>query len=91
MATRSRWLAAKPSLETCYYRRSAEAIGRHVEALLAGKIGGQPVPSDTAAWLANIGAALHNRLARAGLVYHREENAAALALGPFVDGVPCRP
>src|SRR5437660_7924127 len=66
-------------------RRSAEAIARHVEALLAAKIGGQPVPRDTAAWLANVGAALHDKLARAGLINHREDNSHALALGPFVD------
>ena len=33
-------------------RKSAEAISRHVEAILAAKIGGQPVPRDTAVWLA---------------------------------------
>ncbi len=67
-------------------RKSAEAIARHVEALLAAKIGGQPIPRDTAAWQANIGTALHDRLSRAGLVHHREENATAIALGPFIDG-----
>src|SRR5262245_38573132 len=66
-------------------RKSAEAIARHVEALLAAKIGGQPVPRDTAVWLANIGAALHDRLARAGLIDRREKNAANPSLGPFVD------
>lgn len=30
-------------------RKSAEAIARHVEALLAVKICGQPIPRDTAA------------------------------------------
>ena len=48
--------------------KSAEAICRHVEALLAAKIGGQPVPRDTAAWLANIGAALRDKLAVVGLI-----------------------
>src|SRR6516225_135244 len=66
-------------------RKSADAIARHVEALLSAKVGGQPVPRDTAAWLSSIGAALHERLARTGLVHHREKNAFALALGPFVD------
>ena len=33
-------------------RKSAESICRHVEALLAAKIGGQPIPRDTASWLA---------------------------------------
>src|SRR5262249_9490885 len=49
-------------------RKSAEAIARHVESLLAAKIGGQPVPRDTAAWLANIGAKLRDKLAAVGLV-----------------------
>src|SRR5947207_15567176 len=49
-------------------RKSAEAIARHVEALLASKIGGQPVPRDTAVWLAGIGATLRNKLAAVGLI-----------------------
>ena len=39
-------------------RRSAEAIARHVEALLSAQIGGQPIPRDTASWLAGIADAL---------------------------------
>src|SRR5262245_40366188 len=66
-------------------RKSADAICRHIEALLAAKIGGQPIPRDTAAWLANIGTALHDRLARGGLVHHRQEDAATPALGRYVD------
>ncbi len=66
-------------------RKSAEAIARQVEALLSAKIGGQPVPRDTAVWLATIGEALHGKLARVGLVDHREGNGAGLALGPFID------
>ena len=49
-------------------RKGAESICRHVEALLAAKIGGQPVPRDTAAWLTGVGAALRDKLAAAGLV-----------------------
>ncbi len=49
-------------------RKSAESICRHVEALLGAKIGGQPIPRDTAAWLAGIGAKLRDRLAAVGLV-----------------------
>src|SRR5215471_14363322 len=49
-------------------RKGADAICRHVEALLAAKIGGQPVPRDTAAWLADVGAVLRDKLAAAGLV-----------------------
>ncbi len=49
-------------------RKGAEAINRHVEALLAAKIGGQPVPRETAVWLAGIGATLRDKLAAVGLV-----------------------
>ncbi len=35
-------------------RRGAESVCRYVEALLSAKIGGQPVPEDTAAWLSGI-------------------------------------
>jgi integrase len=62
-------------------RKSAEAVARHVEALLAAKIGGQPIPRDTAAWLANIGAALHDKLAAVGLITARTR----AALGEFLD------
>src|SRR6187551_1946314 len=49
-------------------RKSAESICRHVEALLAAKIGGQPVPRDTAAWLGGVGQQLRDRLAAVDLV-----------------------
>src|SRR5262245_16562579 len=61
-------------------RKSAGAIARHVESLLAAKIGGQPVPRDTAAWLANIGTALRDKLAAVGLV----EAPRRAALGEFL-------
>lgn len=63
-------------------RKSAESICRHVEALLGAKIGGQPVPRDTAVWLANIGAALCDKLAVVGLV----EASKRAPLGEFLDG-----
>jgi hypothetical protein len=49
-------------------RKSADAIARHVEALLAAKIHGQSIPRDTAAWLAGIGPKLCDKLAAVGLV-----------------------
>lgn len=61
-------------------RKSADAIARHVEALLAARIGGQPVPRDTAAWLANIGPKLREKLAAAGLV----EPLQRLTVGEFL-------
>jgi integrase len=63
-------------------RKSADAIARHVEALLSAKIGGQPIPRDTAAWLSNIGAKLRDKLAAAGLVEAHKR----AALGNFLDG-----
>src|SRR6516162_277379 len=62
-------------------RKSADAICRHVEALLTAKIGGQPIPRDTAAWLSNIGAKLGDKLAAVGLVEARKR----AALGEFLE------
>lgn len=62
-------------------RKGAESICRHVEALLSTRIGGQPVPRDTAAWLTNIGAKLRDKLAAVGLV----EAAQRATLGEFLD------
>ncbi len=56
-------------------RKGAEAVGRHVEALLAAKISGQPIPRDTAVWLAAVGEPLLSRLAAAGLVAARKKKA----------------
>jgi len=61
-------------------RKGAESICRHVEALLAAKIGGQPVPRDTAAWLATIGAKLRDKLATVGLVEAQQR----LTVGEFL-------
>ena len=61
-------------------RKSAEAIARHVEALLAAKIGGQPVPRGTAVWLSGIGASLRAKFATVGLI----EAPRRAALGEFL-------
>src|SRR6516162_8941011 len=61
-------------------RKSAEAITRHVEALLAARIGGQPVPRNTAVWLTEIDPALKSKLAAVGLV----EAPKRAALGEFL-------
>ena len=65
-------------------RRDAEQVCRHIEALLAATISGQPVSRETAVWLSGIGHKLHDRLARAALV---EARAAieGTTLGPFID------
>jgi len=49
-------------------RKGAEAINRHVEALLSAKIGGQPIPRDTAAWITDIGEELIEKLSAVGLL-----------------------
>jgi len=49
-------------------RKGAEAINRHVEALLSAKIGGQPIPRDTAAWITGIGEELKEKLSAVGLL-----------------------
>ncbi len=64
-------------------RKSAESICRHVEALLGAKIGGQPVPRDTANWLPAIGDTLRDKLAAVGLVAAREP-ANVLTVGALV-------
>jgi hypothetical protein len=48
-------------------RKTAEAVCRHVEALLSAKVSGQAVPRDTAAWLTGVGGSLAAKLAAAGL------------------------
>ena len=48
-------------------KKSTEAIARHVEQLLAAKIGGQPIPRTTATWLTEIGSELRDKLAAVGL------------------------
>jgi len=61
-------------------RKSTEAITRHVEALLSAKMGGQPIPRDTAAWLSEIGETLKVKLAAVGLI----EAPNRAALGEFL-------
>src|SRR5262249_37909142 len=61
-------------------RKSADAIARHVEALLAAKIGGQPIPRDTAAWLTDIGTTLRDKLAAVRLI----EPVQRLTFGEFL-------
>jgi len=48
--------------------KTAQAICRHVEALLSARLSGQPIPRNTAAWVGSIGQQLRDRLARAGLI-----------------------
>lgn len=70
-------------------QRSAEQVARHVEALLAARIAGTPVPRETAVWLADLADVLHQRLARAGLTISRQEASRTL-LGPMCDAYLAR-
>ncbi len=67
-------------------RKSAESICRHVEALLAAKISGQPVPRDTAVWLASIGESLRDKLAAAGLIEARRQLTVGEFLASWLEG-----
>ncbi len=62
--------------------RAAEGVCRHVEELVSAKIRGHAINPATAAWLTDIGDALHERLAGVGLVEPRSR-VPVTALGKF--------
>lgn len=62
--------------------RAAEGVCRHVEELVSAKIRGHAIGPATAAWLTEIADVLHERLAKVGLVEHRDKTPVA-ALGQF--------
>jgi len=64
-------------------RKTAESVCRHVEALLAARIAGQPVPRATATWLASLGTVLRDKLAAVGLA--EAANSRPPTLGAFLD------
>ena len=66
-------------------RKNADSICRHVETLLAAMINRHSMPRETAVWLADIGAKLHERLARAGLVEGRKRPE-QVTLAEFMQG-----
>lgn len=55
--------------------KSAETICRHIEALLTAKIGGVPLPRDTASWLSEIADSLRDKLVKLELVEPRTPTA----------------
>ena len=65
--------------------RTAEGVRIHVERLATSIASGQPVPMETARWLSTIGAALHQRLARAGLCATRDDAPDAMRLAATID------
>ncbi len=64
-------------------KRDAESIKFRVEQLLASKITGNAVDSDTAQWVAALPTPLAAKLAKAGLTARPEDKAEA-TLGPFL-------
>jgi len=63
-------------------QRSAEGVKLHIERLAESKRTGMPLHMDTANWLGTIGDELHERIARCGLIDHREDcNQQVLTLG----------
>jgi len=66
-------------------RKGAESICRHVESLLSAKIGGQPIPRDTANWLPAIGDSLREKLATVGLVEVRTARAVGAFLSAYLE------
>ena len=71
-------------------RKDAEAYARHVEDLLAAKMGASPIPARTATWLAEIGDVLREKLAAVGLVESASRKCIP-TLGAFLDDyLSCR-
>lgn len=66
--------------------KTARAALTHVEHLLAAKVMGQPVPLDTAGWVASAPDKFHGKLAKAGLVPARVAKETA-ELGAFTAAV----
>jgi len=62
--------------------RAAENVCRHLEELVSAKIRGHAISPATAAWLTEIGDALHERLVKVGLVEPRKK-APVVMLGQF--------
>ena len=54
-------------------KRVADAAKIRIEHLIAAKAAGHPVDAESARWLEGVSDALHARLAKAGLVPHRQE------------------
>lgn len=57
-------------------QRVAEGVKHKIEMILAAKLAGQPLDSETAAWVGNLESTLADRLARAGLIVPPDEKPA---------------
>ena len=67
-------------------KRQAEAVKVRVECLVSSQITGQPLDDETARWVANIGAKLADKLAKAGLITPRVSHLLAPFLDSYIDG-----
>src|SRR5262245_46883196 len=63
--------------------RTAEGFKTRVEQILESKRTGQPLESDTAAWVAKLKTVMAEKLAGVGLIPSRE-NPTVTTLGPFL-------
>lgn len=67
-------------------KRVAESVKLRIETLLAAKIAGHPIDTQTAGWLAEIGDAIHEKLAKAELVEpRRQEEHETWTIGRLID------
>lgn len=65
-------------------RKDAQGIRVHVDAILASKSCGQPIPPDTAGWLGRVGDELHKKMVEQGLAPARAV-VAGVGLKSFLD------
>lgn len=63
-------------------KRDAQTVKSHVETIVSAAIAGQQPPDDTSRWVARLPDALHDKLAKVGLVQERER----ATLAAFIDG-----
>jgi integrase len=65
-------------------KKTAEAVSRHVEAILSARTAGQPLRQETAVWIVGLGVKLKGKLVNAGLI-EPTATAAESTLGKFLD------
>ena len=64
-------------------KRDAETIKSFIERIIQNRIAGVPLDATTADWIRRIEDQLHDRIARSGLIEHRDKS----ALGPLIDEI----
>jgi len=71
-------------------RRTAEAVGRHIDRLVRFRVGGEPIDATTSKWLETLNPTLRGVLERVGLV-DPTRVAALRPLAEHIDGTPDAP